>query len=181
MNKLTAPAITKEGKAAVIGGGPAGMAAAYFLRRAGMAVTVFEKNDALGGVVRHVIPEFRIPGTSIDKDAALLEKMGVEVRLNTEVKDTAALKAEGFTTVILAVGASEPGVLRLEQGEAKNALEFLADFKANDGKLDIGKLSVVVTQQWIQQEQQNVQQALNMYILYTEEQNAICRQTKKSW
>ena len=61
MNKLTAPAITKEGKAAVIGGGPAGMAAAYFLRRAGMAVTVFEKNDALGGVVRHVIPEFRIP------------------------------------------------------------------------------------------------------------------------
>ena len=116
MNKLTAPAITKEGKAAVIGGGPAGMAAAYFLRRAGMAVTVFEKNDALGGVVRHVIPEFRIPGTSIDKDAALLEKMGVEVRLNTEVKDTAALKAEGFTTVILAVGASEPGVLRLEQG-----------------------------------------------------------------
>ena len=64
MNKLTAPAITKEGKAAVIGGGPAGMAAAYFLRRAGMAVTVFEKNDALGGVVRHVIPEFRIPGTS---------------------------------------------------------------------------------------------------------------------
>ena len=115
------------------------MAAAYFLRRAGMAVTVFEKNDALGGVVRHVIPEFRIPGTSINKDAALLEKMGVEVRLNTEVKDTAALKAEGFTTVILAVGASEPGVLRLEQGEAKNALEFLADFKANDGKLDIGK------------------------------------------
>ncbi len=57
MNKLTAPAITKEGKAAVIGGGPAGMAAAYFLRRAGMAVTVFEKNDALGGVVRHVIPD----------------------------------------------------------------------------------------------------------------------------
>ena len=144
MNKLTAPAITKEGKAAVIGGGPAGMAVAYFLRRAGMAVTVFEKNDALGGVVRHVIPEFRIPGTSIDKDAALLEKMGVEVRLNTEVKDTAALKAEGFTTVILAVGASEPGVLRLEQGEAKNALEFLADFKANDGKLDIGKNVVVI-------------------------------------
>ena len=144
MNKLTAPAITKEGKAAVIGGGPAGMAAAYFLRRAGMAVTVFEKNDALGGVVRHVIPEFRIPGTSINKDAALLEKMGVEVRLNTEVKDAAALKAEGFTTVILAVGASEPGVLRLEQGEAKNALEFLADFKANDGKLDIGKNVVVI-------------------------------------
>ena len=59
--KLSAPAVTKEGKAAVVGGGPAGMAAAYFLRRAGMAVTLFEKKSALGGVVRHVIPEFRIP------------------------------------------------------------------------------------------------------------------------
>ena len=144
IGKLETPAIVKEGKAAVIGGGPAGMAAAYFLRRAGMAVTVFERNDALGGVVRHVIPEFRIPGTSIDKDAALLEKMGVEVRLNTEVKDVNALKAEGYTKVVLAVGASEPGRLRLEQGEAVNALEFLADFKANDGKLNIGKNVVVI-------------------------------------
>ena len=110
--------------------------------------------------------------------------MGVEVRLNTEVKDTAALKAEGFTTVILAVGASEPGVLRLEQGEAKNALEFLADFKANDGKLDIGKNVVVIgggNTAMDTARAANVQQALNMYILYTEEQNAICRQTKKSW
>ena len=48
-------------RAAVVGGGPAGMAAAYFLIRAGMDVTLFEKSGALGGVVRHVIPGFRIP------------------------------------------------------------------------------------------------------------------------
>ena len=79
MEKLAASPVTRSGKAAVIGGGPAGMAAAYFLRRAGMETTLFEKTDRLGGVVRHVIPEFRIPAEAIDKDAALLEKTGVQI------------------------------------------------------------------------------------------------------
>lgn len=142
--KIKAPAVTKSGKAAVVGGGPAGMAAAYFLRRAGMEVTLFEKENALGGVVRHVIPEFRIPGSSIDKDAALLEKMGVNICLNTEITDLAMLRNADYTAVIVAAGASEPGVLRLEKGEPVNALRFLADFKASDGDLDIGKNVVVI-------------------------------------
>ena len=144
IDKITASPITKSGKAAVIGGGPAGMAAAYFLRRSGMETTLFEKTDALGGVVRHVIPEFRIPGSAIDKDAALLEKVGVNICLNSEITDLDMLKNAGYTAVILAVGASEPGVLRLEKGEPVNALEFLADFKAKDGDLDIGKNVVII-------------------------------------
>ena len=100
---------------------------------------MFEKTDALGGVVRHVIPEFRIPGSAIDKDAALLEKVGVNICLNSEITDLDMLKNAGYTAVILAVGAYEPGVLRLEKGEPVNALEFLADFKAKDGDLDIGR------------------------------------------
>src|SRR5699024_2851474 len=111
----------------------------YFLRRAGMETTLFEKTDRLGGVVRHVIPEFRIPAEAIDKDAALLEKTGVQIYLNSEITDLDMLKNAGYTAVVLAVGASEPGVLRLEKGEPVNALEFLADFKAKDGDLDIGK------------------------------------------
>lgn len=144
LDTISAPEITRAGKAAVVGGGPAGMAAAYFLRRAGMEVTLFEKNDALGGVVRHVIPEFRIETAAIEKDAALLEKLGVNMCLNTEVTDISSLKNEGYTAVVLAVGASEPGVLRLEKGEPVNALEFLADFKANDGNLDVGENVVVI-------------------------------------
>ena len=144
MEKFSAPAVTKAGKTAVIGGGPAGMAAAYFLRRAGMEVTLFEKNDALGGVVRHVIPEFRIPGSSIDKDAALLEKMGVNICLNSEITELDMLKNAGYTAVIVAVGASEPGVLRLEKGEPVNALKFLTDYKAKDGDLNIGKNVVII-------------------------------------
>ena len=66
------PALKAEGsvagkKVAIIGGGPAGLAAATFLSRAGVAVTVFERKEQLGGVVRNVIPEFRITADSIDK------------------------------------------------------------------------------------------------------------------
>ena len=55
-------------KVAIVGGGPAGIAAAYFLARAGASVTIFEKEAKLGGVIRYVIPGFRIPETAIDKD-----------------------------------------------------------------------------------------------------------------
>lgn len=144
LEKMEAPALTRGKKAAVIGGGPAGMAAAYFMRRAGVEVTLFEKTGALGGVVRHVIPGFRISEDAIEKDASLLEKMGVNVCLNSEITEIGMLKNAGYTDVVLAVGASEPGVLRLEKGESVNALSFLADFKASDGNLDIGKNVVVI-------------------------------------
>lgn len=144
MAKLEAPAVTKEGKVAIVGGGPAGMAAAYFLRKAGKDVTIFEQHGALGGTVRHIIPEFRIASSSLDKDAAILEKLGVNIKVNTKIESVEALKAEGFDTVVLATGASAPGTLKLEAGETKNAVEFLAEFKAADGKLNIGKNVVVI-------------------------------------
>ncbi|MEG1848609.1 MAG: putative selenate reductase subunit YgfK, partial [Lachnospiraceae bacterium] len=65
-------------KTAVIGGGPAGLAVAYFLTREGMKVTLFEQADSLGGVIRHVIPEFRIGTDAIQKDIALVQAMGME-------------------------------------------------------------------------------------------------------
>ena len=143
LDKVQVPAATK-GKAAVVGGGPAGMAAAYFLRRGGMDVTIFEKEKALGGVVRNVIPGFRIADEAIDKDAKILEKMGVKTVFNTEVADVKELKAQGYEIVVLATGASVPGSLKLEAGETINALEFLAQFKALDGNVDLGKNVVVI-------------------------------------
>ena len=91
-------------KVAVVGGGPAGMAAAFFLGRAGVDVTVFERKDALGGIVRHVIPAFRISGQAIDNDEKLLRAMGVRVMLSTEVKDIHNLFTLGYSHVILATG-----------------------------------------------------------------------------
>ena len=131
-------------KVAVVGGGPAGIAAAYFLARAGASVTVFEKEAKLGGVIRYVIPGFRIPETAIDKDISFIEKMGVEIRTNTKITSVADVKAQGYDAVIVATGANKPGTLKLEKGETVNALKFLADFKANDGKVDLGKNVVVI-------------------------------------
>lgn len=131
-------------KIAVVGGGPAGIAAAYFLAREGAAVTIFEKEEKAGGVIRYVIPGFRIGDAAIDKDISFIQKMGVEICTNTEITSVADLKAQGYDAVILAIGAGKPGTLKLEKGETVNALKFLRDFKANDGKLNIGKNVVVI-------------------------------------
>lgn len=131
-------------KVAVVGGGPAGIAAAYFLAREGAAVTIFEKEEKAGGVIRYVIPGFRIGDAAIDKDISFIQKMGVEICTNTEITSVADLKAQGYDAVILAIGAGKPGTLKLEKGETVNALKFLRDLKANDGKLNIGKNVVVI-------------------------------------
>ena len=144
LEKLPVPAVTKAGKAAVIGGGPAGMAAAYFLRKGGMEVTLFEAKESLGGVVRHVIPPFRISEDAIEKDEEILRKMQVDIRCNTKVESLEELKKQGYTKIVLAVGAPVQGSLKLESGMPKNALEFLAEFKQTDGNVSLGKYVVVI-------------------------------------
>lgn len=131
-------------KTAIVGGGPAGLAAAYFLTKNGMPATIFEKSGSLGGVVKHVIPDFRIPDEAILKDVALSLAYGAEVRLNTLVTDLEALKKEGFDYIILAAGAGRHGVLKLEKGDARNALDFLAQFKETGGKENLGKNVAVI-------------------------------------
>lgn len=131
-------------KAAVVGGGPAGIASAYFLARAGASVTVFEKEAKLGGVIRYVIPGFRISDEAIDKDISFIEQMGVEIKTNTEITSVGELKSKGYDAVILATGANVPGAVRLTKGETVNALKFLAEYKANNGNVDLGKNVVVV-------------------------------------
>ena len=148
LEKLPVPAVTKAGKAAVIGGGPAGMAAAYFLRKGGMEVTLFEAKESLGGVVRHVIPPFRISEDAIEKDAEILRKMQVDIRCNTKVESLEELKKQGYTKIVLAVGAPVQGSLKLESGMPKNALEFLADVSNGDARsaLNAIELGILTTE-----------------------------------
>ena len=143
------PALKAEGsvagkKVAIIGGGPAGLAAATFLSRAGVAVTVFERKEQLGGVVRNVIPEFRITADSIDKDVELCKAYGAEFKLGAEVTSVKALKAEGYTDVIVSIGAWKPGRSPLAYGEVTDALEFLMEAKKNGASMNIGKDVVVL-------------------------------------
>ncbi|HBM48017.1 MAG TPA: putative selenate reductase subunit YgfK [Lachnoclostridium sp.] len=143
------PALKAEGsvagkKVAIIGGGPAGLAAATFLSRAGVAVTVFERKEQLGGVVRNVIPEFRIGADSIDKDVELCKAYGAEFKLGAEITSVKALKAEGYTDVIVSIGAWKPGRSPLAYGEVTDALEFLMEAKKNGASMNIGKDVVVL-------------------------------------
>ncbi len=138
------PAAKRSENVAIVGGGPAGMAAAHLLARAGASVTLYEKRDALGGIVRHVIPGFRISDEAIERDAAMLEKLGVKVLLNTEAPSSQELLSSGFTHVILAIGAWMPGELRLESGKAMNVLSFLEAQKRDPKAVSLGKSVAVV-------------------------------------
>ena len=132
-----------ERNVAVIGGGPAGLATAFFLTRAGVPVTIFEARDSLGGVVRHVIPEFRIASDDISHDAELCLAFGAKVQLNARVDSIDELKAQGFTDVVVATGAWMPGSAGLGEGAELDVLEFLEAAKKGE-KLELGEDVVVI-------------------------------------
>ncbi len=143
MKELKEKSASTGKKVAVVGGGPAGMAATFFLSRAGHEVTLYEKRANLGGVVRHVIPEFRIPRTSIEADEQLIQAYGATVVLNKEITDLEALKKEN-DYVVLAVGAYKQGNITVENANVLNAISFLEDYNRTEGNLELGKHVVVI-------------------------------------
>ena len=142
MAQLKTPTPVYDGKkVAVIGGGPTGMAAAYFCARAGVPTTLFEREAALGGVVRYVIPDFRISDEAIERDAALMRKMGVEVLLSTPAPSVEELKRQGYTHILFAVGAWKPGRLDIP-GNVKPVIAWMREVKAGQRET-LGHVAVV--------------------------------------
>ena len=131
-------------KVAVIGGGPAGLACAFFLSRAGADVTILERKETLGGVARHIIPSFRISDEDIDRDVELCLAYGAKVKTGVEAKSVAELKAEGYTDVVVACGAWAPGHVGLEYGEEIDVLEFLGAAKRGEDLSALGTDVVIV-------------------------------------
>ncbi|MEN8114323.1 MAG: FAD-dependent oxidoreductase [Actinomycetota bacterium] len=125
-------------KVAIIGAGPAGIAAAQSLAAAGLAVTIFEAHAYPGGMVGGAIPEYRLPQEQIDKDMAILHELGVEIRYNQSAgKDFTLddLRADGFERVFVAVGAQLPKYLGVDGEDAEgvlDALEFLRSVREED-------------------------------------------------
>ena len=128
MASIQQPARVPGKKAAIVGGGPAGIAAGYFLGRAGIETTIFEREEKLGGVPRYVIPAFRISDEAIDKDVALMEKYGVEVRCGAPAPSVAELKKMGYTHILLATGAWQAGKLDIP-GNVRGVIEWMKELK----------------------------------------------------
>jgi len=94
-------------KIAIIGAGPAGLSAAYYLRKEGYPVTVFEKEQKPGGMMLHGIPSFRLKKDLLEKEIGIIEKMGVEIRCGVEVgRDVTLdeLRAQGYKAFYVAIG-----------------------------------------------------------------------------
>ena len=128
MKELPRPKARSEAKAAVIGAGPAGMAAAFFLGRSGIKATVFEKSDRFGGVVSRIIPDFRIGAEAVNKDLDIVSAYGAEFVANAPRYSVAELKKAGYKYVVLANGAWKHGKLELDEGETTDVFDFLERF-----------------------------------------------------
>ncbi|MGE0256270.1 MAG: glutamate synthase subunit beta [Alphaproteobacteria bacterium] len=130
------PAARKSGKrVAVVGSGPAGLACAQQLARAGHAVTLFEKADRIGGLLRYGIPDFKMEKRLIDRRMRQMEAEGVEFRTGVEVGVTISIKSllEGYDAVALTGGAEWPRNLEVP-GRELDGIHYAMDFLVQQNK-----------------------------------------------
>lgn len=123
------PQVRTGKRVAVAGSGPAGLAAAYYLNRRGHSVTVFERSDRIGGLLRYGIPNMKLEKDVIDRRIAIMEAEGVEFIVNADIG--ADIKAEKllseYDRVLLACGASNPRDIKVPGRESKG-IHFAVDF-----------------------------------------------------
>lgn len=134
INDLPLPDITpRDEKVAIIGAGPAGLTAAYFLAMEGYKVTIFEALPVVGGMLRVGIPDYRLPPSVLEKEIQWITRLGIEIQLNTALgKDITidGLLEDGFKSVYLAVGCHSNMKLGISGEDLQGVIpgvEFLRD------------------------------------------------------
>jgi len=134
---------------AVVGGGPAGLTAAYYLRQRGHRVVIFEAEPELGGMMRYGIPQYRLPKEVLDKEIKQILKLGIEVKCGMKMgKDfnLQNLKEQGFDAVFISIGCQADQRLYLEGMDKQgvySGIEFLKNI-AYGNSISLGKRVVVV-------------------------------------
>jgi len=125
----------RKGRVAVIGSGPAGLAAAYFLALTGREVKVFEAGDVVGGMMATGIPEYRIPPKALERDIEYIRRSGVEIETGHKIASLKEFDGQGFDAIFIAVGAQQSAALRIPGEEAEgvyDALTFLRRIRAGE-------------------------------------------------
>ncbi|MEE8473160.1 MAG: NADH-ubiquinone oxidoreductase-F iron-sulfur binding region domain-containing protein [Dehalococcoidia bacterium] len=133
-------------RVAVVGSGPAGLTAAYYLATGGHAVTVFEALPQAGGMMRVAIPEYRLPREVLDAEIEDIERAGVEIRTATRVESLDSLMEQGYDAVFLGLGAHRGAEMGVEgQGgpAVVDAVDFLRRVTLGEG-VSVGEKVAVV-------------------------------------
>jgi len=133
-------------RVAVLGSGPAGLTAAYYLSRLGHGVTVFESLPKPGGMMRWGIPRFRLPEEALDAEIAEVQKAGFEIRIDERVESVEPLLADGYDAVFVAVGAQNGmrmGVPGEDCPDVIDCISFLRDVNLGTGMKLSGTVAVI--------------------------------------
>jgi NADPH-dependent glutamate synthase beta subunit-like oxidoreductase/NAD-dependent dihydropyrimidine dehydrogenase PreA subunit/ferredoxin len=144
-SKLTIAPDTGK-KVAIVGSGPAGLTAAWFLKKLGHSVTVFEAMPKAGGMMRIGIPEYRLPRDVLNQEIKDIESIGVKIKTNTKIESLDELFDQGFQAVFLAVGATEGIKMEIPGEDDPRVLDGISELKAIafKNKVDItGEVAVV--------------------------------------
>ena len=121
-------------KVLIVGAGPGGLSAAYYLTRMGHDVTIHEAGPKAGGMMRFGIPKYRLPREILDAELARIEAMGVTIRLNSRVEDLEATMADGrFDAAFLAVGAHLARRIEIPGCDAKRVLDAVTFLRSMEG------------------------------------------------
>jgi heterodisulfide reductase subunit A-like polyferredoxin len=110
----------KDKRVGIVGGGPAGLSAAYFLARKGYGVTIFEREREAGGMLTTAIPAFRLPKDVVRRDIEEITSLGVEIRTGAEIRDLESLRKQGYQAIFLGLGTTQSMKMGVEGEDLEN-------------------------------------------------------------